>query len=114
MPPAAPAEPMDAWAYLRQCLPERLPEPGRLDADAYPGAVAFEAALGVLGRIVRHVEEGRRVVRAWRMWREHHGDVKALDGAERLLEAAARFLKTLGPVASAAVRASSGRQTREP
>ena len=111
--PVAPAEPIDAWAYLRQCLPERLPEPGPLDADAYPRAVALEAALGVLGRIVRQAEEGRRVVRVWRIWREHHGDIKALDGAVRLLEATARHLKTLGPVPSGGVRASSGRQRDE-
>lgn len=113
VPPAAPAEPMDAWAYLRQCLPERLPEPGPLDGEAYAQAVAFEAALAVLGRVVRQAEEGRRVVRAWRTWREHHGDGKALDGAVRLLEAAARHLKTLGPVASGGVRASSRRQRDE-
>ncbi|MEW6047892.1 MAG: helix-turn-helix domain-containing protein, partial [Bacillota bacterium] len=110
-PPAAPApvESTDAWAYVQRCLPERLPEPGPLDGEAYARAAAFEAALAVLGRIVRQVDEGRRVVRVWRTWREHHGDAKALDEAVRLLEAAARHLKTLGPVVSAATRPSSGR-----
>lgn len=111
MQPAAPTptESAAAWAYVRRCLPERLPEPGPLDSEAYARAVAFEAALAVLGRVLRQTEEGRRIVRAWRTWREHHGDPKALDEAVRLLEAAARHLKTLGPVASTGTRPSSGR-----
>ena len=100
---AAPVEPVDPWAYLRQCLPARLPEPGLLDSEAYARAVAFEAALAVLDRVVRQAAEGRRVVRAWRTWREHHGQTRALDEAVRLLEATARHLKTLGPVAAGGV-----------
>lgn len=87
------AEPVEIWAYVRACLPERLPEPGPLDPEAYTRALAFEGALAVLARVVREFEEGRRVVQTWRDWREHHGDTQAPRKAVQVLRSAANHLE---------------------
>ena len=112
-PPAAPAptESAEVWAYLRTCLPGRLPEPGPLDSEGYARAVAFEGAPAVLGRVVRELEEGRRVVGAWRRWREHHGHTKPPHEAVRVLRAAANHLeKALAWVGTGGSGLSPGRQ----